>query len=102
VLLIAKVERIDVMGQENRCQLHDKELKRATVGVSYGLPYQDDPYFEARRTLFPNSNLSVSGGCCAGSMGYKTEAFVCEECRMIEEQWQEKNNPLYKFRLIPE
>jgi hypothetical protein len=84
------------------CEIHGVELKPMTVGVSYGLPRRDDPYFEARRTLFPNSKMSVSGGCCVGSIGYETEALVCEECREVEEQWQEENNPLYKFRLIPE
>jgi hypothetical protein len=89
------------MTKNKACEIHGIELKTMTAGVSYGLPRRDDPYFAARSTIFPNSNMYISGGCCFGSMGDEAEVLVCSECRKLEQQWQEKNNPLYKFRLIP-
>jgi hypothetical protein len=90
------------MAENQTCEIHGLELRPATAGVSYGLPFRDDPYFEARRTLFPNSKMTVLGGCVIGSMDYEAEVLVCSKCREIEEQWLEENYRLHTARLFPE
>ena len=82
------------MTNKTICEIHGCEFKPQMVGISYGLPSLDDPYFEARSTQFPNSRMFILGGCCVGSVGYEIEVLVCLECRQIEERWREKNDVL--------
>ena len=73
------------------CEIHGAELKPMIASVSYGFAAFNDLYLEAQRTQFPNSKMTVGGGCCVDSLRFEVKVLACMECRAIEEQWQAKN-----------
>ena len=81
------------MKAKKLCEVHNTALELTQVPVSYGLPRFDKPLVEARMTLFPNSRMSVNGGCTFDSDSSSTaEEYVCRECRQAESQWRKENN----------
>ncbi len=80
------------MAFEKRCEVHYTILRRQKVPLRYGLQAPDPDLWEARAKLFPNAKTSLLGGCCAGSMGYEYEDWVCAECRKAEARWRRKAN----------
>jgi len=70
-------EASGLMTSERTCELDGTILRRKKVPVSYGLPVPDSDEMEARTKLFPDSKSYVLGGCCAGSIGWEYEDWVC-------------------------
>lgn len=74
-----------------KCEVHGSLLELKKVPIVYGLMLQDENLGKARKTLFPNSFMTVSGGCCVGALGFETETFICKDCRTAETKWRKMN-----------
>jgi hypothetical protein len=72
-----------------KCKIHDVELKLIEVSVSYGLPFFDEEELESRSNLFPNAKSFVLGGCDIESAPNRSEVLFCDKCREAEKDWKE-------------
>jgi hypothetical protein len=74
------------------CKLHGIELKRRKVPILYGMqPY--DPASAVLEELFPNSFTQILGGCGVDdSFPSEKLKYVCDECRLAEENWRREND----------
>lgn len=87
------------IGQEDRtlydatiCRVHQHQMTRQTLPISYGLPLFSKEYLEARKTRFPNANSTVLGGCSVSPDSAKhSRNFRCERCIQEERAWEEQN-----------
>ena len=69
---------------KKRCHIHGEVLKKVNVPIVYGLVIEIvEP--EARKELFPYSNVRVLGGCDLGeSDPTEAEVYYCYQCRVAE------------------
>jgi TonB family protein len=102
VSMVRRLTREDGEIPERRCPVHGDVMAVDVVPIEYGSPsscdVDGDPacreriawheaYWEARAKLFPESNLSVRGGCNVQEP--KAEVYFCQACRDAETAWLE-------------
>jgi len=74
------------------CRIHQHQMSRQTVPISYGLPLFSKEYLEELKTRFPNANSAVLGGCSVSPDSPKySRSFRCERCMQEERAWEEQN-----------
>jgi TonB family protein len=113
IATIAPLARLDGRIPEERCPLHDEAMQLDTVPIIYGLPpatskyakvdvisffrgvwdglTHRETYEEASLKKFPNSNMTIGGGCIVGDER-KAEVLYCPKCRAVEMNWR-KSHP---------
>ena len=72
------------------CKVHRETMREDTVPIVYGLMNSDGAAFKARERLFPNANLSVSGGCLVESARF-AKVLYCAKCRSAAADWKKRN-----------
>jgi TonB family protein len=72
------------------CKVHRETMSEDTVPIVYGLTDSESAAFKARERLFPNANLSVSGGCVVESPRF-AKVLYCPKCRSAAVDWQKRN-----------
>jgi TonB family protein len=72
------------------CRIHRETMREDTVPIIYGLTNSDSAAFKARERLFPNANLSVSGGCLVESARF-AKVLYCAKCRSAAADWKKRN-----------
>ncbi len=73
------------------CEVHHIEMEGQVVPIIYGLPQGGDIPQEARWTLFPHAEQSVSGGCVVLSEAPTTAQIkVCPQCVEAKTKWRAK------------
>ncbi len=88
VPLSAVTRTLPAIPTQTVCEVHQVELQKDVVPISYGLmPAQDFQYHNAYRTLFPHSKQRFNGGCVIDEYRY-AEVLYCEQCRIAEKQWR--------------
>lgn len=72
------------------CEVHGVPLQKDIVPLSYGrVPASRESGFKASRSLFPNANRSVQGGCVIANYD-KAEVLFCGQCRSAEQTWYQR------------
>jgi len=72
------------------CKVHRETMREDTVPIVYGLMNSDGAAFKARERLFPNANLSVSGGCLVESARF-AKVLYCGKCRSAPADWKRRH-----------
>jgi hypothetical protein len=81
-----------------RCKVHKTVLQGQRLEIIYGLVRFKEGYYEAEKKLFPNSHLSVLGGCVietrVDANGKEVmvspkyaDVLYCPKCREAEKRW---------------
>ncbi|NHZ36443.1 hypothetical protein [Massilia rubra] len=73
------------------CPLHRDALNDGYVIISYGLYRHSAAFMEAHRNLFPNSRLTVLGGCMVQDEIIYCVRY-CNACRKAHFQWATQHN----------
>jgi hypothetical protein len=74
--------------EQQNCEVHDARMELGLAKIAYGFFATDGAYFQDQRTLFPNSNTWVGGGCIASSMNV-AQVDYCPQCREAETVWHQ-------------
>lgn len=70
------------------CPVHNLELRKETVHITYGLPIFEDGYDEDGPLFFPYDNSVVLGGCVHSPDSPRAAAVrFCPGCRKAAEAW---------------
>jgi len=72
------------------CRIHRETMREDIVPIVYGLMNSDGAASKARERLFPNANLSVSGGCLVESARF-AKVLYCAKCRSAAADWKKRN-----------
>ncbi|MEW6130997.1 MAG: hypothetical protein AB1757_28460 [Acidobacteriota bacterium] len=75
-----------------RCEIHNQTMKLGIARINYGMPVYDKAFMNAEKTSFPNSNLSVLGGCViTDNSPTHAEVVYCDACRKAEKVWRKEH-----------
>ena len=81
------------------CHLHNKQMKKVSVLIAYGLPMRTDytdKSEKAEEASFPHAKDYVLRGCTGSPQMEKKELiYECSICRSNKTEWI-KNNPYPK------
>jgi hypothetical protein len=87
---------------DEKCNVHNVNMKSGMVPIAYGLPGAMVPY-GATEKYFPNAT-SPSGGCSPNPFHLFTRLSFCDKCREIKKEVQEDYHVLmgavYKLREV--
>ena len=72
------------------CKIHRETMREDTVPIIYGLKDTEDVASRVRERLFPNANLSVSGGCLVESARF-AKVLYCPKCRAAAADWKRRH-----------
>jgi TonB family protein len=72
------------------CKVHRETMREDTVPIIYGLITSDGAASRARDRLFPDANLSVSGGCLVESARF-AKVLYCAKCRSAAADWKRRH-----------
>ncbi len=72
------------------CEVHHVKMDWKDVPILSGLPTRrpDEPAWELERKTFPHRREAFNGGCIVGP-DKTSKMFVCPECRVAYEKWQQ-------------
>src|SRR5882762_4528569 len=79
-----------------QCALHNEWMSVRDVPIAYGLPAPREAYWEAARTLFPNSRNYIWGGCVLEEV-QSAKTLYCPTCRSEEKEWVRQNEWLERI-----
>jgi hypothetical protein len=79
------------MPEPELCQIHHEPLVSELAQIIYGLRLMEDGFWKAHEALFPNSFLTVTGGCIVGSVKHR-QVMCCHSCRAAEQLWTVRKN----------
>ena len=69
------------------CKVHREIMREDTVPITYGLINSEAADSKVREKVFPNANLSVSGGCLIESARF-AKVLHCPKCRSAAAEWK--------------
>lgn len=83
------------VGQSAICEVHNIQMQRTSVRVTYGLfgyNASAQARYEASKTAFPHAQTSFPGGCVVSSHS-ATNAFIytCPECKKAASRWDSQH-----------
>lgn len=70
-----------------RCHLHRTMMKIKRVPIRYGKPAYMPKSMAAKKRLFPNSKMYISGGCIVTSGLRMKLVYACPHCRTARKKW---------------
>lgn len=87
------------MNKNDKCHLHESRLKPDRIALRFGRPSLPPGYLAAKFVSFPNSFTMLYGGEPdpitkgeeAAERKSHADVFYCEQCRLNEKDWLDKN-----------
>lgn len=68
------------------CEVHDVELQKTLVPLTYGDIYLEPDFVEASKTLFPHASDNFHNAHNAKNYKF-AEVLFCPECRRAKQNW---------------